>query len=41
MKNNKENIKGKINLRQLVTKIIIIILLILIGYVSSLNESEL
>lgn len=41
MKNNKETIKGKINLKQLLTTIIIIILLILIGYIPSLNESEL
>ena len=40
MKNKKENIKEKINLKQLATTIIIIILLILIGYALPINESN-
>lgn len=41
MKKNKKNIKGKINLKKLVTTIIIIIVSILIGYVTLPNENEL
>lgn len=41
MKKNKKNIKGKIDFKKLVTTIIIIILSILIGYVTSPNENEL
>lgn len=41
MKNRKENVKGKVNLKQLATTIIIIIiLLILIGYALPINESD-
>lgn len=40
MKNKKENIKEKINLKQLATTTIIIILLILIGYAFPINESN-
>ena len=40
MRDKEENIKEKINLKQLVTTIIIIILLILIGYALPQNESN-